>query len=618
MRATSGTGDREQTADRTVLVRVTDVGRPHAPGAPSVAPASVTSLTVSWSAPVTPGPPITDYDYRYRVKGATASWTEATATAITATSATITGLTEGRDYEVQVRATSGEGTSDWSLAGSGDRPANQPATGQPTISGTARVGQDLSAGTSGISDGNGLASPTYSYQWLRGETAAAAGSDIPGARSATYTVVEADQSKYLRVRVSFQDDDGNPETVTSDATGPVAAEPNESATGQPTISGTAQVGRDLSASVSGISDANGLTNPTYRYQWLRAETAAAAGEDISGARSATYTVVEADQSKYLRVQVSFQDDDGNAETATSDATGPVSAEANAPATGQPTISGTAQVGEDLSASTSGISDGNGLTNPTYDYQWLRAETASAAGSEISGARSATYTVVEADQSKYLRVQVSFQDDDGNAETVTSDATGPVSAEANAPATGQPTISGTAQVGEDLTASTSGISDANGLTSPTYDYQWLRADTATETGSEIAGARSATYTVVEADQGKYLRVQVSFQDDDGNDETATSDATGPVSAEPNESATGPADDQRDSPGRRGSDREHERDQRRERPDESELRLPVAACWHGNGDRQRDSGSDERDLHSGGGGPGQVPPSAGELPGRRRKR
>ena len=175
MRATSGTGDRVQTADRTVLVRVTDVGRPHAPGAPSVAPASVTSLTVSWSAPVTPGPPITDYDYRYRVKGATASWTEATATAITATSATITGLTEGRDYEVQVRATSGEGTSDWSLAGSGDRPANQPATGQPTISGKAQVGENLSAGTSGISDGNGLASPTYSYQWLRAETASAAG-----------------------------------------------------------------------------------------------------------------------------------------------------------------------------------------------------------------------------------------------------------------------------------------------------------------------------------------------------------------------------------------------------------------------------------------------------------
>ena len=245
------------------------------------------------------------------------------------------------------------------------------ATGQPTISGTAQVGEDLSASVSGISDGNGLTTVSYSYQWLRGETASAAGEDISGATSATYTVVEADQSKYVRVRVSFQDDDGNSETATSDATGPVAAEPNESATGQPTISGTAQVGEDLSASVSGISDGNGLTSPTYSYQWLRGETASAAGEDISGATSATYTVVEADQSKYVRVRVSFQDDDGNSETATSDAKGPVAAEPNESATGQPTISGTAQVGEDLSASVSGISDGNGLTSPTYSYQWLR-------------------------------------------------------------------------------------------------------------------------------------------------------------------------------------------------------------------------------------------------------
>ena len=274
----------------------------------------------------------------------------------------------------------------------------------------------------------------------------------------------------MRVQVSFQDDDGNSETATSDATGPVSAEPNVAATGQPTISGTAQVGEDLSASVSGISDGNGLTTVSYSYQWLRGETASAAGEDISGARSTTYRLVEADQGKYLRVRVSFQDDDGNSETATSDTTGPVSAEANESATGQPTISGTAQVGEDLSASVSGISDGNGLTSPTYSYQWLRANTATGTGSEIAGGTSATYRLVEADQGKYVRVRVNFQDDDGNAETVTSDASGPVSAEPNVAATGQPTISGTAQVGGELSAGTSGISDGNGLTTVSYSYQ----------------------------------------------------------------------------------------------------------------------------------------------------
>ena len=49
------------------------------------------------------------------------------------------------------------------------------------------------------------------------------------------------------------------------------------------------------------------------------------------------------------------------------------------------------------------------------------------------------------------------------------------AAANTPATGVPTISGTATVGQTLTASTSGISDDDGLTIPTYTYQWVRVD-----------------------------------------------------------------------------------------------------------------------------------------------
>ena len=67
---------------------------------------------------------------------------------------------------------------------------------------------------------------------------------------------------------------------------------------------------------------------------------------------------------------------------------------------------------------------------------------------------------------------------------------------NTPATGAPTISGTAQVGETLTASTSDIADTDGLTSVSYTYQWVRVDGATE--SDISGAVSSTYTPVAAD------------------------------------------------------------------------------------------------------------------------
>ena len=122
------------------------------------------------------------------------------------------------------------------------------------------------------------------------------------------------------------------------------------------------------------------------------------------------------------------------------------------ATGAPTISGTPQVGETLTADTSGIADEDGLENVSFSYQWLADDTA------IQGATNADYTLIEADEGKAITVQVSFTDDAGNDETLTSAATDAVAAKPNSPATGAPTISGTAQVGETLTADTSGIAD----------------------------------------------------------------------------------------------------------------------------------------------------------------
>ena len=126
VRATSGTGERATTADQTITVTVTDVGgeAPGVPVAPSVSSASVTSLNVSWTAPANAGPEITDYDYRHRVTSPQGSWTEVTTTTITALGATIAALAEDTGYDVQVRATNGEGTSGWSNLGSGSTDAN--------------------------------------------------------------------------------------------------------------------------------------------------------------------------------------------------------------------------------------------------------------------------------------------------------------------------------------------------------------------------------------------------------------------------------------------------------------------------------------------------------------
>ena len=99
------------------------------------------------------------------------------------------------------------------------RSTNSPATGAPAISGTPQVGETLSASTSGISDADGLENADFAYQWIRGN------SDIGGGTGSTYTAVDTDEGERLRVRVSFTDDAGNEESLTSAATEAVAAAP---------------------------------------------------------------------------------------------------------------------------------------------------------------------------------------------------------------------------------------------------------------------------------------------------------------------------------------------------------------------------------------------------------
>ena len=93
---------------------------------------------------------------------------------------------------------------------------------------------------------------------------------------------------------------------------------------------------------------------------------------------------------------------------------------------------------------------------------------------------------------------------------------------NTPATGAPIVSGTAQVGQTLTADTSGIADADGLTNVTYSYQWISNDGTTDT--DIADATASTYVVASGEVGKTIKFRVTITDDAGNAESLTSEAT----------------------------------------------------------------------------------------------
>ena len=386
------------------------------------------------------------------------------------------------------------------------KPNSEP-TSLPTISGTPQVEQTLTADTSAIADEDGLTNVSYSYQWIAG------GSDIDGATGSSYTLTSSEQGQTVQVRVTFTDDAHNAESLTSVAMETVAAKPNTAATGEPTISGTPQVEQTLTADTSAIADEDGLTNVSYSYQWI------AGGSDIDGATGSSYTLTSSEQGQTVQVRVTFTDDAHNAESLTSEATVAVAAKPNSAPTGLPTISGMPQVEQTLTADTSAIADEDGLTNVSYSYQWT------AGGSDIDGATGSSYTPTSSEQGQTVQVRVTFTDDADNAESLTSEATVAVAAKTNTAPTGLPTISGTPQVEQTLTADTSAIADEDGLTNVSYSYQWIAG------GSDIDGATGSSYTLTSSEQGQTVQVRVTFTDDADNAESLTSVAMKTVAQAP---------------------------------------------------------------------------------------
>ena len=238
-------------------------------------------------------------------------------------------------------------------------PANTPATGAPTISGTVRAGETLTAETRDIEDDDGLDNAIFSYQWIAGTT------NISGATGSTYTLVDDDAGLTIKVKVSFFDDKNNPETLTSAATAAVEPRPNSPATGAPTISGTVRVGETLTADTSAIADADGMSGAVFTYQWLADDT------DIAGATDPTYTLVDDDAGLTIKVKVSFFDDKNHPESLTSAATAAVEADPDAP-TEPPNAPRTVRIVGDTNTSltlTWDAPDG-GTAVTEYRVQWL--------------------------------------------------------------------------------------------------------------------------------------------------------------------------------------------------------------------------------------------------------
>ena len=440
-------------------------------------------------------------------------------------------------------------------------PNNEP-TGAPTIDGIARVGETLTADTSGIDDDDGLTNVVFNYQWTRSD--GSGDTSIQDATGSSYTLTGEDEGKTLKVTVYFTDGEGNPETLTSDPTGEVAPESGplttftlvDTSTDPDKLLGTLEDGRALT-----------LTGPARDSYGIRVDTDSNHDDHddihkvelaLSGAKTEGKTEWEPPYSLYgdsgeenltgedlpagsydLKATAYKKNGDvlGTLKVSFSVAYAAPAEEQppaqNTLATGAPAIDGIARVGETLTADTSGIIDDDGLTNVAFSYQWTRSD--GGLDTNITGATGPSYTLVAADEGKTIKVTVSFTDAEGNPETLTSDPTEEVEAKPNTRATGAPTIDGNAQVGEALTADTSGIDDDDGLTNVAFSYQWTRNDGGAD--SNIQDATGSSYTLVKADEGKTIKVTVSFTDAEGNHETLTSDPTEEVEAKPNTRATG---------------------------------------------------------------------------------
>ena len=407
--------------------------------------------------------------------------------------------TDGKNHAESV-----ESAKTAAVADSGTTPPpgapNNPPSGNVTISGTAKVGEKLTA-SNDLQDDDGLG--TIRYRWF------ANGEEV--GQGDSYTLKAADKGKTITVKAEYTDGRQHAESVESAKTAEVAdsgTTPPPGAPNQPgtvTISGKTAVGETLTATAH---DDDGVP-ANVNYGWFIDNKPVGTG--------ANYTIQPGDKGKTITVKAIYTDGAGHAEIVTSEPTAaitdsgttPPPSAPNNPPIGNVTISGTAKVGETLTASND-LQDDDGMGSVTYHWY--------AGGKEVG--TGASHQLTAADKGKTITVKAEYTDGKQHAESVESSATAAVEDSGTTPPPGAPNqpgsvaISGEAKVGGELTAT---VSDGDGVPN-SVQYQWLRD------GQPIDGATAQTYRLTAADVGHKITVQASYDDNAAHHESPTSAAS----------------------------------------------------------------------------------------------
>ena len=294
----------------------------------------------------------------------------------------------------------------WGYNGDGQAPAAPHNTTRPQITGSPKVGSSVAA-----TDGAWDDAPTgFAYAWLGCTTnnTLATCTPIAGADQPSYTIMAADDTRYLRVVVTAT----NPIGSVAQHSYPVKVTRVKPANSvRPTITGTPKVSSILTAT------SGDWTNipAAYAYAWQRCTTnnTLASCTPIAGADQATYTLSAADDTAWIRVTVTATNSGG----ATSQHSSPTVqiTRLRPDNTTRPVLTGTAQVGATLSTSTGSwdnVPDG-------YTYAWKRcATTALDSCTTIDGAIQASYTLAATDAGTRIRAYVTATNSGGSATAYT--------------------------------------------------------------------------------------------------------------------------------------------------------------------------------------------------------
>ena len=277
-----------------------------------------------------------------------------------------------------------------------------------------------------------------------------------------------------------------------------AAQEEPTNTAPPSISGSERQGETLHASRGEWSNGSDDSSD-YSYQWQRCKPDGSDCADIAGATDNDYRLSSGDVGRRIRVLVTARNSDGRS-SAASAPTGVIAAAGSVPTNSSPpTISGTPQDNQTLTASSGSW---GGSDPKTYTYTWQRCDQN---GNNCSGiATGQSYKLTSHEVGHRLLVVVTATNSAGSA-SAESAATAVIAAAGSAPKnTSAPTISGTPQQGQTLTGQRGSWDNQP----TTFVDAWLRCDQIGGSCSIITGAAGTKYTLISSDVGKTIRFRVT--------------------------------------------------------------------------------------------------------------